>query len=196
MTDRGLLGSPEQRADRTREGRQASPVPGQGWWGQGVGRRCSGDFRLREAVRPARPGGRGCRAQPGSSWGRKRVPGPSWLGEHLATGGPAWRAAGQVLRQSQPGRSWWGRAPGQWRHEGGAAGGSAPGDPPVAGPNARGSRESRVLTHTDPTHFLSGLSACILQARPLGTPEVGPPSSPATVWRPQGVGCPVFSGSG
>ncbi|CAI9179965.1 unnamed protein product [Rangifer tarandus platyrhynchus] len=43
----------------------------------------------------------------------------------------------------------------------------------------RGALANPGSSHTDPTHFLSGLSVCILQARPLGTPEVGPPSFPA-----------------
>lgn len=164
-------------------GRQDSPVSAQGWCGD----RCGADG----AVGTSGSGRRACRA-PREAWGtrvqgtarqlrgRKRAPGPWQQGCR--------RRGSQT--QSRPGRRSWGSAgqpsPGPWEAPwGGSSRGrgcrrDSPGTAQQQEPLG-GAPESPGASHTQtPRAFSAALSVCILQARPSGTPEVGPPSAPSS----------------
>ena len=164
-------------------GRQDSPVSAQGWCGD----RCGADG----AVGTSGSGRRACRA-PREAWGtrvqgtarqlrgRKRAPGPWQQGCR--------RRGSQT--QSRPGRRSWGsagqRSPGPWEAPwGGSSRGrgcrrDSPGTAQQQEPLG-GAPESPGASHTQtPRAFSAALSVCILQARPSGTPGVGPPSAPSS----------------
>lgn len=172
---------------RREGGRQDSPVSAQGWCGDRRG--------ADGAVGTSGSGRRACRA-PREAWGtrvqgtarqlrgRKRAPGPRQQGctrrgsqTQSRPGQRSWGGGGRGEAQASgapaPGKSPGAAAPG-----GEAAGGTAPGPAQQQEP-AGGAPESPGASHTQtPRAFSAALSVCILQARPSGTPEVGPPLRP------------------
>lgn len=198
MIYHGLLGSREQRADIVGRGRGEGGAAGQpgvcAGGGAGTGRGTGG------AVGTSGSGRRACRA-PCEAWGT-RVQGTArqclgqearsralTAGLHVARGvlvPNAEPARAEVVGKHRPAEPQpLGRAPGR-RQEGEAAGWRAPGTRWVAGPNTRGSWESWVLTHTDPTCFLS-------------SPECRHPTG-ETTWDSRGrtpqFSCPQHRGRG
>lgn len=134
-------------------------------------------------MRPTRPGVKGA----GTA---RQFPGQKAQSGALAARGAradghASLAGGRAGPDAEPARvEVVGKSPGAVVTPGRGCRRECPGDPPVAGPNARGSCESRVLTHMDPTRFLSG-------------PECLHPTG-ETTWDPRGrtpqFSCPRHGG--
>lgn len=166
-----------------REGGRTARCPLRGGAGTGVGRTVQWGLQAQgggPVGHPVRPGGQGCRGRPGSSGAGSALQGP---GSRAAGGEGLRRRAGQGGGRGEAqasGAPAPGKRPGAAAPEGEAAGGTAPGPAQQQEPLG-GAPESPGASHTQtPRAFSAALSVCILQARPSGTPGVGPPSAPSS----------------